>query len=262
LSDKSRILSAEFPNCHNFRDLGGIKTNSGKTTRSGQLYRSGRLSFLSDEELNRFTAMGIENIIDLRSHDEISAHPDRIPDNASYTPVYAEIPDFSLESVIQLFRKAAAGRADTEEFIINSYRKMPKLLGPLFRKLFAVLIASDYIPTLIHCTGGKDRTGIFAALFLYALGVSDEAVMQDYLLSGHVGKHLTEASLRYSGSFLQFGVKVPPEVTYPLLTTKPKYLQAAIDAIVGEYGSVSKYLELVAAFGEDDRKILKDFFLV
>jgi len=262
LSDKSRILSAEFPNCHNFRDMGGIGTVTGKTTRSGLLYRSGRLSFLSDDELDRFSIMGIGNIIDLRSHDEISAHPDRIPDKASYTPVYAEIPDFSLESVIQLFREAAAGRANTEEFIINSYRKMPNLLGPLFRKLFAVLITPDYTPTLIHCTGGKDRTGIFAALFLYALGVSDEAVMEDYLMSGHVGKHLAEASVRYSGSFLQFGVKVLPEVTYPLLTTKPEYLQAAIDTIVGDYGSVSKYLEVVAVFGPDDQKILQDIFLI
>jgi protein-tyrosine phosphatase len=206
--------------------------------------------------------MGIGNIIDLRSHDEISAHPDRIPDNASYTPVYAEIPDFSLESVIQLFREAAAGRADTEEFIINSYRKMPSLLGPLFRKLFAILTDPEYKPTLIHCTGGKDRTGIFAALFLYALGVSDEAVMQDYLLSGHVGKYLTEASVRYSGSFLQFGVDVPPEVTYPLLTTKSEYLQSSLDAIVSEYGSIDGYLESVAAVGEDEQKRLRDLFLI
>jgi len=262
LSVKSRLLSAEFPNCHNFRDLGGIGTASGKTTRWGLLYRSGRLSFLSDEELAHFSEMGIGNIIDLRSHDEISAHPDRIPDKASYLPVYAEIPDFSLESVIQLFREAAAGRADTEEFILKSYRKMPKLLGPLFRKLFAVLTAPGYIPTLIHCTGGKDRTGFFAALFLSALGVGDAEIMQDYLLSGHVGKHLIKASLRYSGSFLQFGVKVPPEVTYPLLTTKPEYLQAAVDEIISEYGSITEYLEIVVAVGAVEQKRLQDIFLV
>ena len=133
--NKSRLLSAKFPNCHNFRDFGGIRTDSGRTIKSGLLYRSGRLSFLSDEELRRFTKMGIGNIIDLRSHDEIAAHPDRIPENASYLPVYAEIPDFSLKSVIQLFRDAAEGKADTDLYIVNSYRKMPKLLGPLFRKL-------------------------------------------------------------------------------------------------------------------------------
>ncbi len=261
MSDKSRLLSAEFPNCHNFRDFGGIETISGRTTRSGMLYRSGRLSFLSDEELDRFSVMGIGNIIDLRSHDEILAHPDRIPDNAAYLPVYAEIPDFSLKSVIQLFRDAAAGKADTEVFIINSYRKMPNLLGPLFRNLFAMLTAPEYIPTLIHCTGGKDRTGLFAALFLSALGVSDKEVMQDYLLSGHVGEHLARASVRYSESFLQFGVEVPPEVTYPLLTTKPEYLQAALDAICSEYGSVLIYLETVAALGAAGQKKLRDIFL-
>ncbi|NQT61013.1 MAG: tyrosine-protein phosphatase [Bacteroidetes bacterium] len=262
MSGKSRLLSAEFPNCHNFRDMGGIRTASGKTTRSGLIYRSGRLSFLSDEELTRFSVIGIRNIIDLRSYDEISAHPDRLPDNAAYLPVYAEIPEFSLESVIQLFRDAAAGKADTEMFIINSYRKMPNLLGQLFRKLFAVLTSPEYIPTLIHCTGGKDRTGLFAALFLYALGVGDKEVMQDYLLSGHVGKHLTKASVRYSGSFRQFGVEVPPEVTYPLLTSKPEYLQAALDAIISEYGSITEYLEIVAAVGVDELKRLRDVFLI
>ncbi len=259
---RSRLLSAAFPNCHNFRDFGGIETVSGRTTRSGMLYRSGRLSFLSDEELVRLSVMGIENIIDLRSHDEILAHPDKIPDNAAYLPVYAEIPDFSLESVIELFRAAAAGKADTEIFIINSYRKMPALLGPLFRKLFAFLTAPEYMPTLIHCTGGKDRTGLFAALFLYALGVGEKEVMQDYLLSGHVGKHLEKASVRYSRSFLQFGVNVQPEVTYPLLRTKPEYLQAALDAIISEYGSIAGYLAAVVSVGADEQEILSDMFLV
>jgi len=86
--------------------------------------------------------------------------------------------------------------------------------------------------------------------------------MQDYLLSGHVGKHLIKASLRYSGSFLQFGVKVPPEVTYPLLTTKPEYLQAAVDEIISEYGSITEYLEIVVAVGAVEQKRLQDIFLV
>ena len=262
MPDKSRLLSVEFPNCHNFRDFGGIRTASGRTVRRGLLYRSGRLSSLSDEELDRFSGMGIKNIIDLRSYDEISAHPDRVPDSASYLPVYAEIPDFSLESVIQLFRDAADGKADTEEFIINSYRKMPKLLGPMFRTLFTLLTASEYIPTLIHCTGGKDRTGFFSALFLSALGVGDKEVMEDYLLSGYTGNHLMEASERYSGSFLQFGIEVPPELTYPLLETKPEYLQAAIDTIDSEYGSITNYLGVVAAVGADELKNLQNIFLV
>ncbi|MCK5155888.1 MAG: tyrosine-protein phosphatase [Spirochaetales bacterium] len=258
----AKLYTEKLPNCRNFRDMGGIGTSSGKVVKSGLLYRSGRLTYLTCEELQFLTELGISKIIDLRSHDEIAAHPDRIPCNADYLPVYAEIPDFSLEAIIQLFREAAADRADTEKYIISSYRKMPNLLGPLFRELFTIFTSPAYVPTLIHCTGGKDRTGLFAALFLYALGVEDDVIMEDYLMSGHTGDDLVHTAERYSGSFRKFGVDVSPEITHPLLTTKPEYLQAALDAIRREYGSVVRYLDTVAAVGAAEIQNLRTLFLI
>jgi protein-tyrosine phosphatase len=258
---KGRTYGEQLPNCHNFRDMGGVEIASGINTRHGLLFRSGRLSHVSKQELNFLQELGIRRIIDLRSLDEAAAHPDRLPGDVLYVQHPMDEGSLTLESVIALFRSAAQGKADPDLHIRGSYRSMPEQYGSHFRQMFSMLLAADYMPTLVHCTGGKDRTGLFSALFLLALGAREEAVFADYLMSGFDGERLAAASQRYARQFRKYDIVLDPILTYPLLTTRPEFLRAAIDAVRDSYGSIDRYLFEVIGLGEGELQYLRERFL-
>jgi protein-tyrosine phosphatase len=246
---------AELPNCHNFRDLGGIETAPGLQTRPGLLYRSGRLTFVTEAEQQFLTQLGIRRVIDLRSRDEIRAHPDRIPASWKYVQIAMEEGSLGLEAVVELFRSAMEGKADTAVHIEQNYREMPELYAGHLRRVFALLTADSYVPTVIHCTAGKDRTGFFSALFLYALGADDEAVLSDYLQIGFRGSELETAAARYARQFETYQLNLDPVHTYPLLETRPEFLLAAVSSIRSRYASVGDYLR--ETVGLSDQGLLK-----
>ena len=109
-----------------------------------------------------------------------------------------------------------------------------------YRELFRLLQETDDAAILFHCSAGKDRTGMGAALILYALGVPEQTVMEDYLASNG---YLAGKYSRYAERFPQLK---------GMLEVKPNYLSAGIDSIRTAYGSVETYLreELGADIGK------------
>ena len=109
--------------------------------------------------------------------------------------------------------------------------------------MFARLKAGQ-TPMLVHCTAGKDRTGVGSALILTALGVPRSVVVSDYALS----EKYQQSTMRQQAARTQANpateafMKLPPEVIQVLMRTEPAYIEATLDALTAEYGSVEGYL--------------------
>ena len=132
-----------------------------------------------------------------------------------------------------------------------------------FRDRYATLLrrlaAPGGLPALIHCTGGKDRTGFGAALVLRALGVPPDRVEHDFLLTNHYQAPAIDRALmliRWSSLF-----RTDPETVRPALGVRPSYLTAAFEAIDAEYGDFPNYLRVGLGLSEAEIRSLREHLL-
>jgi protein-tyrosine phosphatase len=153
------------PGAVNFRDVGGLPAGEART-RSGVLFRSGNLAALDDDGTAALRTLGIRRIIDLRADDEVAHAPSRVAGLEARTQ---RVPLF-LGSVGSFF----ADDIPLEEM----YRRLVEDSAGLVVEVVRGIVADQ--PVLVHCTVGKDRTGVTVALALAAAGVESEAVVADY----------------------------------------------------------------------------------
>lgn len=181
----------EIDTIKNFRDMGGYKTLQGNVVKWGSFYRSGTLKPLKKEEKEIYEGLNISHIFDYRTTGEMEAAPDSLPKSATYYP----IPAISTKNNIAKFAATDIGsmmaaiqtkeHADQAmDLFADLYRQLP-FQNPAYAALFKAMDdAKEDESFLQHCSAGKDRTGVGCALTLLALGVDEQTVMEDYLLSG------------------------------------------------------------------------------
>lgn len=213
----------------NFRDLGGYKTQAGRCVKWGKIIRSDDLSNLTDADLNYLSNLPLLTVIDYRSEEEIKAAADKIPSSVT-THLINSINPGNITS-IALLKNMDSTKLDgymqqiNVEFVTDSHAIAQ------FRKVFDLLQnPTEHVSLLYHCTAGKDRTGMASALILYALGVDDKTIMEDYLLSNQFIKEKFE---KYTKTYPQFN---------DLFIVKSEFLQAGLDQINKQYGSVDNFL--------------------
>lgn len=149
----------------NFRDTGGLSAGSGRT-RTGVLYRSGNLARLDEDGIRAFSGLGIRRVIDLRDDTEVAGAPSRFDDRAL---VVQRVPLF-LGSVASFFVEDVP--------LTEMYRRLVDDSAARVVEVVRGVIADQ--PVLVHCTVGKDRTGVTVAITLAAAGVDRDAVIADY----------------------------------------------------------------------------------
>lgn len=159
----------------NFRDLGGFLNRDGKMIVWNKLYRADGMSNLSDSDVKMLNKLNVRTIVDLRSTSEQKAMPDRVPEGARYCscPLMRE----------EMSTPAQAADSFAQSLKIG-YLKMinenPDLVGAAVQ---AVIDGLKEGSVVFHCTAGKDRTGVLAAVLLLLLGAADEDIMADYQVS-------------------------------------------------------------------------------
>ena len=225
-----------FEGVVNFRDLGGYPTASGLRTRWGRVFRSDALSRLTAHDLVRFEALGICTVFDLRSDDERTRHPD--PMASRQIPLESRVPreEFTDGSALKTV-------IDAETRLLDVYLAVLETAGPLFGELFCALADPASLPAVIHCAGGKDRTGLATALLLSWLGVDRPIVLDDYELTGRA---LTrERHREILERFVSTGMS--NEAALAFLEAPRWVMAAALDVLDKEYGGVEAYLRGRAA---------------
>ena len=130
----------------------------------------------------------------------------------------------------------------------DTYRAFVRHNTHRFSSLFGHLLESDD-PLVFHCTAGKDRTGFAAALILRALGVPQDDVMRDYLLTNERLKPKSE----WKG--------LDPEVAVVLYRVQPEFLDAAFETVDQTYGGVEAYFREGLGLREAERARLRELYL-
>ncbi len=208
----------------NFRDVGGLPAGSA-VTRSGVLFRSGNLARLDDDGRRELSARGLRRIIDLREDDELARDPSRI-DGLTVDTVRAPL---FLGSTTSFFTHDVS--------LAEMYRGLVDGAAERIVEIVRAVIADQ--PVLVHCTVGKDRTGITVALILAAVGVEDDAVIADYAR--------TETLLppERNERVLSFLRSLHPEAVHleDLATRSPApVMRALLDDLTERFGAPTDYL--------------------
>jgi len=239
-----------FSEALNFRDAGGYMTDDGQRVRKGVLFRSDTIADLSRGDLKYLSRLGLRTIFDLRHDGERSAEPYRLPDEDDILVIELSVYYPPLDRA-ESRRKILDGKVEEghfRELLIDANRAFALDFTAEWSELMRRLAASDARPVLIHCVDGKDRTGFAIALILLTLGVPQEAVMEDYLLSNEFLASRT-AYLSFLGSMGSL-FRVPRSEIRSLLEVRPEYLESAFAAIDERYGSFAAYLH--EGLGLDD----------
>jgi protein-tyrosine phosphatase len=243
-----------LPGIANLRDLGGWRTGDGRVVRHGVVYRSAGLGWAEPSDLDALAGLGIRTVYDLRSLRERTASPDRIPTLATgvVVDVLGEqldaVPAHMLDLLEDPPRASAALRDGVAEALLErAYRDIVTLgsAHAAYRRLFTGVLDGDPRAVLVHCTTGKDRTGWAAAALLLLLGVPQEAVDAEYLLTN---EQLLPALAPLFERFAAGGGD--PAVLHPVLGVRPSYLHTALDLVLADHGSIAGYF--AGALGLDE----------
>jgi protein-tyrosine phosphatase len=231
----------------NFRDLGGYTARDGRTIRWRRLFRSNHLGRVTQADIEILRGLKVKSAFDFRGTEERAAALCDMREIAVHSlPIEPTV-------VASLRARAAAGTAlspvDAVDVMRDSYRNYVRHNTPSFRALFAHLL-EDRAPLVIHCSAGKDRTGFACALILHALGVPDDVIADDYLLTNRFYRRDPNSSS-----------DLPDEVRQVLGSVEASFLAAAFEAIAAEYGDLENYFSDGLDLGAKRRAQLKARYL-
>jgi protein-tyrosine phosphatase len=222
-----------FDTCFNFRDLGGYATADGGRVRWRTLYRADTLHRLDGEDLDLFLDLGLRSVIDLRSQHELEDHGRFRHDGV---PVLHHLP--MIDVVGGPKRPAEPAPDAPPRSVGEGYAAMADEGRWAIGKAVALLAEPGALPAVFHCTAGKDRTGILAAILLSALGVRDEDIVDDYMMTGQ-SRAARNAYLQvHEPDYYAFLASLPAAVREMQTDAIPTLLAW----MRARYGSVTGYL--------------------
>ena len=171
LNDYARHLP--LPDTHNVRDLGGYVRTSGGMTQWRRLLRGDSLAHLAPTSLDRLLSEHLALVIDLRGPHELLAEPNPFADHDQVG--FANIALFDAMSPIAM--------AEAPFDMAARYKDALDRCGPRLAEVLHSIAEAPEGIVLFHCTAGKDRTGIVAALLLMLAGVGEADIVADYALT-------------------------------------------------------------------------------
>jgi len=218
----------KLKNCPNFRTLGGYTCMGGKVTGEGKLFRAACLSKLSENDIYVLKSMNILTVIDLRTCIEIEQAKNPVCEDNSFA--YINIPltpdartpgksELMPESLLQLYTDIA------------DYKQME------LEQIFRVIISAGSA-IVFHCSAGKDRTGVVAALLLLLAGVSADEIVEDYAVSYELMKPIFE--YQFSENF-----KHVPKPPLYLMYSEPDNMRQFLSYVKEKYRSAEEYFSCI-----------------
>jgi protein-tyrosine phosphatase len=227
--------------CNNFRDLGGYRTADGRSLRWNRLYRADDLSKLTRDDVDYLSQLKVKLVCDFRSNREQEATPDREIEATEQLNLPIDQQGVEPNEIQRKIRTGGLVALGTHQTMIDAYRAFVTDYPEQWAAMFERLTQPENLPTVVHCTAGKDRTGFASALVLLALDVPVETVFEDYLLTNYYQQNFMRFVLRWVPLYSFF--RTDPDDVLPLLLAKREYLQASIDAMIETHGSIDGYLE-------------------
>ncbi len=241
LADRSLHLES----APNFRDVGGYRTADGQWVKMGLLYRSDGLDELTPEDTARLQEIGVQLVCDLRTDYEVEQAPDiTIPGSES---IQLNVAADGADMTKQITDAILAGDPAAQQALLGDGKGAALMVeggqsfvtSPAAQAAYAQMYERIADPAnlaaVFHCSAGKDRTGWAAASFLSVLGVPQDVVVDDYLLSNDYLAESNAATLAKTQAIID------PALLQPVIGVAPEYLQASFDTVESEYGSIDAY---------------------
>ncbi|MCQ2592624.1 MAG: tyrosine-protein phosphatase [Treponema sp.] len=245
----------------NFRDLGGVQTTDGKTVKSHMLFRGTTLTKLTKKDVAKLKDENkLATVIDLRTKKETIEIPNEIIDGVQYLHM-------------PILEEAMIGVSHEKK--VHSIRSLE--LMPKMEEMYVRMVTDQYLDHLVdalrtiltfpmeryavvfHCSAGKDRTGILAALILAFLGVDKETIIQDYLVSNKF--NAMKARFVYLGCLaLKRSHKFAKKVKYSLLA-KRIFIESALNTLEENFGTLDNFFKLRLNFSEKEVEEIRNKFL-
>lgn len=228
----------------NFRDLGGVTLKDDSILPKGKYLRGKSLFGLKKGDLTfLLETYGLKTVIDLRTNQEIEEKPNPKIDGITYIhmPIFNE----ATAGITREFGTHKLGALKVMRNMQDVYRSMTE--EPWLDNLVAVVVkilkmTESELPVLFHCSVGKDRTGIIAALLLHYFGASEEDIVYDYLYTNK-----TNRVLRFwvrPAVFAAFRSHKIAKKVSGSLRADIRYYDAFFDQIKAQYGNIENFIDV------------------
>lgn len=263
-SIKNKIISpanyrrVQLQGAYNFRDLGGHSTAFSETTLWGKLFRSDHLAKLTIADLKKIEKLNLKLVIDLRSKEERTSKPNRLPNTNGIKIANIAIsdPNIKLSDLKRNIFYGTLGDVDLGDVVLSLYEHAISDYQNELRQVFKLLLNPDHYPVLILCNSGKDRTGVVIALVLLALDVPREIILEDYMLSKIYLQPMIK-KLTWAVRMLSL-FRADINQLNKLLETRIEYLKAAFATIDSNFKSDKAFFESLG-LKDVNRKQLKQY---
>jgi len=243
----------------NFRDIGGYINNQGRTVKWRKIMRCGHLANLSETDLDSLEQIGVSKIHDFRRKEEQEQSP-----SCAIRAEFIDDYQISIGDISRFWEFLFGGEltADSSHtLVVNSYRSCIEVVIPAFSCFMRHIVDNADNSSVFHCSAGKDRTGMAAALILSALDVPRETIIEDYMLTleyydsdrliAIVEGHLRDAKVE----------SWDREWLVPYCSVHADNIVAFLEAIDENYGDVKNYLITALGLSQADLDKMQSCYL-
>lgn len=249
---------------YNTRDLGGIRTADGHKIKKGCLIRSGQLYGAAKEDLELLQGYGVNQIIDLRTAQEMQEKPDPVLEGVRHIhlPILTDMTQgitreeqTEISSAQDMFAKMTEEPGGIAKYMAFTYIQFVTNEHALkqYSQFLNLVLENESGVTLWHCAGGKDRAGFAAVLVLECLGVSRDVIMEDYLFTNECTK--TETDQILAALKEQQDISGMEGELRAIFEARREYIEGIFQSVEKNYGSFQNFLK--QALGMDEGRIAK-----
>jgi protein-tyrosine phosphatase len=229
-------------NSFNFRDVGGLPTVDGRHVRTGMVFRADGLNRLDDGDVAALAPIGLRTVVDLRTipeRDDYGVAPDGLGATVLHLPV-----------IDVLWPHEGADEAHPVDYLVDRYLEMTTGVGATaIAGVLRLLGQADpeHCPAVFHCSAGKDRTGVVAAMLLSVLGVHDDLIAQDYHHTAEAMERLLEWVRRMHPDAVDSMADQPAV----FLSCPPEAMSGFLGCVAEQHGSVLDYVRSIGVTDDE-----------
>jgi len=243
----------DMNNIKNFRDAGGYFTTDNRQVKWGEVYRSGNLSNATLYDQERIRRLRIKTVIDFRSERTAGKYPILL--HPSIRKIALPLAPMDAVKLDEQMKDEHFDRSDAIRYVQEEYVNLVENHKTQFAEMFDLLANDSNYPILLSGSLGKDGVGIATYLILYAIGIPQNILEQDYMLSNeYIDPAKAEIDARNLSESMQ-------EAVTAMLSVNTAYLNYAIDYIKLKYGSVDNYLEKELRVTSGKKNLLRKYLL-
>lgn len=266
-----KIENVGVKGLNNTRDLSSLSKLSGIKIKNNVVFRSGRLDKAKEKTRNNFLKNhNIKTIIDLRNDVEVSeSHQIDYPDDVKVVHIPILNKEFFGITHEKKMSKALMKDCTKKRSIVKDDKYLVKMYTDIlfdqysqekFRLFFKELLATKDGAVLYHCQTGKDRTGIVTMFILHILGISEDIILEDYMVSQYFNRVYVKSRkfLLTIGFFIKKDLR---KLLKQMLGAKKSYLEQTIEALVARFGSLDNYIKDILLLNNNDISALRERLL-